>query len=358
MACQTAPLLSPYLDDDLGDQERALVREHLGGCAECRGALESFKSLGLLLKTVARRPLPPYFLKKLQARRDAPALKTQHGSPLRPFAFAAAAAVMGFVAFHATRPGDPGQPLLADEEQVDRFQDFGSRPAATAETLLNDRPGAKPAPSPGHTNEALTQKLKQETAELGIKEIIPPHVEYVQEGPGALTREERLEQQQVYLHQLSMLKQAMGIPETQSVPVAGETSSLLAAQAPRGRGAPIEREGSQRSWSGRFGGTNEGTLTIESSKAWAGLWATFTKEPAPPVDFSRFQIIGIFLGPRPTGGYRAEIVELRPTETSLLVRYQETSPAAGVSAPEGATAPYTLRQIPRSDLPIRFERAE
>ncbi|MGD1048500.1 MAG: zf-HC2 domain-containing protein [Candidatus Krumholzibacteriaceae bacterium] len=38
-------LIPRYLDDDLSDDERSMVAEHLASCAECRSSLETFTAL-------------------------------------------------------------------------------------------------------------------------------------------------------------------------------------------------------------------------------------------------------------------------------------------------------------------------
>ena len=101
----------------------------------------------------------------------------------------------------------------------------------------------------------------------------------------------------------------------------------------------------------------EGTLTISDAKDWENLWSRLSREPLPDVDFSRQQVVGVFLGPRPSGGFRVDIskaVQVLPA--SVLIRYHETAPLSGHTPPEGATAPYALRAIERTALPVRFEQ--
>src|SRR6202790_4596472 len=55
--------LAGYLDDGLTGSnrihERAIVREHLESCADCREDLQRFRKLGVMLSTVTKHAPPP-----------------------------------------------------------------------------------------------------------------------------------------------------------------------------------------------------------------------------------------------------------------------------------------------------------
>jgi hypothetical protein len=111
------------------------------------------------------------------------------------------------------------------------------------------------------------------------------------------------------------------------------------------------------SWSGLYGGDEEGTLTVSDARAWAGLWGRLSRQPVPDLDFSRQQVVGVFLGPQASGGFSVEISpELSVLPTAVVVRYRVREPAPDRTPPEGATAPFALRAIERTALPVRFER--
>lgn len=109
-------------------------------------------------------------------------------------------------------------------------------------------------------------------------------------------------------------------------------------------------------WSGDYGSGNEGTRTVEDEAAWKALWRTLSSGPPPAVDFAKERLVAVFLGPRPAGGYSVEFVDILTTSTRLVVRYREQIPPPGQAPREGATAPYAIKAVPRTDAPVRFEK--
>jgi hypothetical protein len=141
------------------------------------------------------------------------------------------------------------------------------------------------------------------------------------------------------------------------IAIVGHADAVL-AEKDLANGAAVDEESPGR-WQGDFAsGIEAGTRTITDEKSWRTLWKALTPSaPAPRVDFSRDEVVGIFLGPRLTGGFAVEVLAAESDEAAVTVRYREKTPQPGLPAPEGATAPYALRAIPRSDLPVRFEKS-
>src|SRR5689334_6079916 len=50
--------LSDYVDDEVGDDERAAIESHLAGCGACAAALEDLRRV--VEQARASRPLPPH----------------------------------------------------------------------------------------------------------------------------------------------------------------------------------------------------------------------------------------------------------------------------------------------------------
>jgi hypothetical protein len=107
----------------------------------------------------------------------------------------------------------------------------------------------------------------------------------------------------------------------------------------------------------------------------------------PGIDFSRYMVIAVFMGEKMTGGYginilraeEVESVELVPLPNSgvwdthidevrqansilcgrqkvFIVEYEEVSPGPGSIVTEALTAPYAIKVVKRSDLPVLFVR--
>ncbi|MCB1094290.1 MAG: protease complex subunit PrcB family protein [Verrucomicrobiae bacterium] len=101
------------------------------------------------------------------------------------------------------------------------------------------------------------------------------------------------------------------------------------------------------------------TTVIRSESAWGRFLDRVAGQrdpalPAPPVDFSRQMVIGVFLGRTPLG-MGVGVTEVSDDGMELLVKIQETIGGAA-PPPDEFTYPYDFVAIPKSDLPVRFER--
>ncbi len=236
----------------------------------------------------------------------------------------------------------------------------------------SDRPSERPQP---YTNEQLHTILQEETSQLGIQRFVPhgEHTEGPSEGflgpsPGYPRFRARAE---TAIREIARLRRSVDSGKKTPVLLSGKTVQLLAEPESGGTSIePVPKAGISHpegasppqtfapgSWSGLYGGAEEGTLTISDAKTWANLWNGLSRQPSPALDFSQQQIVGVFIGPQPTGGFSVEITPaVTVLPTAVVVRYRVRSPAAGRTPPEGATSPYALRAIGRTDLPVRFEK--
>lgn len=88
------------------------------------------------------------------------------------------------------------------------------------------------------------------------------------------------------------------------------------------------------------------------------MWTTLpTKQAAPDVAFDQMMVVGIFLGNRPTTGYKVEITGARKEGAELVITWREVAPAEGASVNATVTSPFALAGIQRHDGPVRFEKA-
>jgi hypothetical protein len=100
-------------------------------------------------------------------------------------------------------------------------------------------------------------------------------------------------------------------------------------------------------------------VTVRTADEWTGLWRQHKADrPAPPVDFSREMVVGVFLGSRPTSGYQVEIVGVREEGESLVVEYRVTSPGRDAMTAQVITMPYHLVAVPRLSGEVKFKRID
>ena len=80
-------------------------------------------------------------------------------------------------------------------------------------------------------------------------------------------------------------------------------------------------------------------------------------EAAPTVDFAKEMVVAVFLGTKPTGGYRVEITGARREGQSLVIEYAERRPGPGTLVTQALTSPYHIVKLPRHDGPVTFRAA-
>ncbi|NMG08385.1 protease complex subunit PrcB family protein [Brasilonema sp. UFV-L1] len=99
-------------------------------------------------------------------------------------------------------------------------------------------------------------------------------------------------------------------------------------------------------------------MVINNSEQWIDLWQqhTYNTEPPPPVpqvDFTRYSVVAVFAGEKPTGGYSVEILSVETsgsqTQKQLAITVQQRQPGAGDFVTEALTYPYHMIRIPKID---------
>ncbi len=379
------PLLSPFFDGVLAGPEREEVGAHVALCSDCGRSLDSLRGLSRLLKSAGHAPLPAGFFDRLERRRSRPLAYSARGAPVYGLAFVAAGALLIVIANRRTASIDTAPPPLAAARGA-AFD--GLAPAG------KDGPVALSAPAPmipkssgasggqplgtrkAYTNEEMQKMLQAETRREGMVAAGPEQEEDEEQNEPFLGRQQlgvadTRAQAEDAIRQIAEMRHDVerGSDKKRDVPIAGNVAPVLsAAQAERGRALVAAAEDTKASvappaqpaWddgmAGAFSGGLEGTLTIMDDKAWSDAWARLSKDPKPAVDFTKKEIVGVFLGSRPTGGYAVKILWVGDEGPALVVRWQEASPPPGTAAPDGATSPYALKVITRTDLPVRYEK--
>jgi len=98
-------------------------------------------------------------------------------------------------------------------------------------------------------------------------------------------------------------------------------------------------------------------VVARTQAEWERLWRRHgSAQPAPAVDFGKVMVVGVFLGSRPTAGYRVEITRIDVEGSAVVVRYAEKKPPADRMVAQMLTAPFHLVSCDRREGAVRFER--
>lgn len=77
--------------------------------------------------------------------------------------------------------------------------------------------------------------------------------------------------------------------------------------------------------------------------------------PMPTVDFSKHQLLALFAGAVPSGGYRIEFNSIAVVNDKRVVSIAISKPVAGCVVAQAITTPYEIVIVPRSSLPLTHE---
>jgi len=115
--------------------------------------------------------------------------------------------------------------------------------------------------------------------------------------------------------------------------------------------APLEWQGNDTSIE------HPGEVVIRNDHQWVQFWAEHRPhEAAPEVDFTQAMVVGVFAGPRPADQFTIRMVDIRTLPGSLTVDYQEKLPPPGTFAVNVTVYPYQFKVIPRTTLPVKFNK--
>jgi PrcB C-terminal len=100
---------------------------------------------------------------------------------------------------------------------------------------------------------------------------------------------------------------------------------------------------------------------IKRAKQWRSLWRALTaglhpRSRPPTVDFSRYVLLAVTQGRKPTGGYRIAITSVTKRGARVLVRVRETSPGGDCVTPQVVTSPYHVVRARRTRGAAEFRR--
>ena len=223
-------------------------------------------------------------------------------------------------------------------------------------------------PDPNATSMPLD--LQKAGEQMGISAIVTgqeevrPPAGFLGERPGEPGSREQAE---AYIRRFASMRQQIESGKAPPVTLPGETAGLLAEKDQSGQAIESEPVAPPKApepaapptpWHGDFSGGREGNHAISDESTWKAVWSGLSKDPAPPVDFTKEQVLAVFLGYRPTGGFGVRITKVAHEESAVVVTYRELPPVPGRTPPEGPTTPYALKIAARSPLPVRFDRAD
>jgi len=100
------------------------------------------------------------------------------------------------------------------------------------------------------------------------------------------------------------------------------------------------------------------TVVIRSAEEWRTLWKAHSPQTVLDVDFNGAVVVGVFLGSRPTSGYRVQIEAIRQRGTTMVVEYRERRPDPADVVAQILTAPFHVVRVASRPEMVEFTRLQ
>lgn len=104
-------------------------------------------------------------------------------------------------------------------------------------------------------------------------------------------------------------------------------------------------------------------VVVRDAKAFAALWKEHTTRATmpvslPKVDFKKFDVVAVFMGSKPTGGYSVEIGDVRRDKKEATIPVTLHKPGPGSIVTQAFTYPFAMRAVPKLPKTVKFTVTE
>lgn len=114
-----------------------------------------------------------------------------------------------------------------------------------------------------------------------------------------------------------------------------------------------------KEWHGCYSGWETPMRVVaKDEESWELIWFAARKNQTikpetPKIDFTKNQVLAVFMGSRPTGGYTTSIIKIEDKDKRIVtVREKSPPPDGGVTC--AVTTPYHLVVIPKTAKAVEF----
>jgi hypothetical protein len=99
-------------------------------------------------------------------------------------------------------------------------------------------------------------------------------------------------------------------------------------------------------------------VVVRTSLEWIRFWKQHGPgQKMPIVDFAKSMVVGVVLGTRNTGGYRAVVTGVERTGTEVVVKWREEQPKPGLMLTQALTSPFHFVTVEQATGAVTFAKA-
>lgn len=96
-------------------------------------------------------------------------------------------------------------------------------------------------------------------------------------------------------------------------------------------------------------------VIYKDQESWEAFWQRYGKESPPKIDFTKYVIVGVFLGAKPNPGYRVEITQVQKADSRILIKIVEYIPNPNRIYATIVIYPYCIIYFPKTEGEIIFK---
>lgn len=95
-------------------------------------------------------------------------------------------------------------------------------------------------------------------------------------------------------------------------------------------------------------------VIFRDQKSWQMFWEKYGKEAAPQIDFTKYVVVGVFLGPKPNPGYGVEIAQIQKSGSEISIHIIGYIANPKYDYPSVIVYPYHIVFFPKTEGEIVF----
>lgn len=105
--------------------------------------------------------------------------------------------------------------------------------------------------------------------------------------------------------------------------------------------------------------TEEKNLRISSAEEFAMIWKSIYGDEGvstmPSVNFDTDEVLAVFDGTHPTGGYAIRVASITDANGTRFVVIEHTTPGTGCITNQMVTSPFEMALVPKTDATLTHE---
>jgi len=361
--CKFSEKIYMYIDNQLDEQQKAIMLEHMEKCNSCKEEFELFNVVQNEFKGMEEVKLPNGYHQKLHMKlvkavnESNTETKRSYFGFMNKFVPIAAAMLLVFVTvkgvsvYNAMTAKNNCLASTAGA-QMDSLSVNDSSMKSKQLSKLKEEPKAKNMPEDSLKAEEMSEASVENSNE---KRAMTSSM--AQMAPEAINSEDIKKADD----SVASVKADKAVPQQIKDNLSGTIINGFSLND-KGKGLKSGQTDFETvEMCTQSGVEKQQNIIIQGQEAFKGLWELTYKDVnpvplMPEIDFEKYTVVAVFMGQKPTGGYGIEITKVEENEKNIVVTVKQTSPLEGSMVTEVLTSPAHIVKIKKTDKEIIFNK--